>query len=133
MNCYCTYLCWDGLTNDTDTSCNTWDNAQETGIIIGAGIFVLMVTMAYISFRKREKINEQSHLRGAAEPILASENDEEEDKPFKEDHEMIDEDYGKKMIYFHLFMLLSSFYMSMLLTNWGSAVISSDENSSYSK
>jgi Serine incorporator (Serinc). len=129
VNCYITYLCWDGLTNDTNGSCNTWDNAQDTGITITIGVVVLLVTLIYISFRKREQNQDQALIRNAAEPILATEEEsgEEADLPYNEEAD------GRKMFYFHLFMILASVYFSMLLTNWGAANVTDSNSKTYDK
>lgn len=129
VNAYCTYLCWDGLTNNTNEHCNTWDNAQDTGIVIAVGIFVLLITLGYVSFRKKEENHQEyAPIRSAAEPIIAKEESGEEDVPYKEE-----ETDGRKLLYFHLFMILASVYMSMLLTNWGAANIENNESKTYDK
>lgn len=69
-------------------------------------------------------------LSGTAEPMLAKEEPEGEKVAFKEEN---DEEYGQNMLYFHGFMLLSSFYLSMLLTNWGSTNITSDPSETNKK
>lgn len=130
VNGYITYLCWDALTNNPTKSCNDWDNAQDTGITITIGVVIMLITLAYISFRKREKIQDQTPLRNAAEPILAEDDAGEEQVAYKEEEH---ESYGRKMIWFHAFMLLCSFYLSMLLTNWGSANIKNDDSKTYDK
>jgi len=130
VNTYTSYLCWDGLTNNTNSHCNPWNTAQDTGISITISVVVLLITLTYICFRKREKIQDQTPLRNAAEPILADDEDGDEQVPYKED---ADETLGKKLIWFHAFMLLSSFYLSMLLTNWGSANIKNDDSKTYEK
>jgi hypothetical protein len=121
------------LTNDTNKTCNTWDNGKDTGVIISFATFVLIITLAYVCFRKREKITDQAPIRGAAEPILADEDNGEEGQAYKDEEDHVDEGYGRKMLFFHLFMLLASFYFSMLLTNWGAANINNDDNDSYQK
>jgi Serine incorporator (Serinc) len=128
VNCYCTYLCWDALTNDTSDTCNTWNNSQDTGIIITVGVLVLLITLFYVCFRKREKSEDQAPLRGVAEPILASEEPGDDAVPYKEEEGEGTEEDWRKMAVFHSFMVLTSIYFSMLLTNWGSAHIGTEDN-----
>jgi hypothetical protein len=116
------------MTNNTREQCNDWNNAKDTGVSITVGVVILLATLAYICFRKREKIQDQTPLRNAAEPILADEDDEQ--VPYQVEP---DERYGRKMIGFHAFMLLASFYFSMLLTNWGSANIKNNDSKTYEK
>ena len=104
VSCYVTYLTWDGLTNCTDSNCNDWNDAKDTGIIITAGVVIMLLTLFYISFRKRESVEEQSAIRGAAEPILARDEDGEDQVPYNEQP-----DNSKEMLYFHLFMIFVSF------------------------
>lgn len=89
-----------------------------------------MIMLCYISFREREKSDNQAITRDAAEMVLAPENDSNEKEAFKEDEEM-----DRRMVYFHLLMILVSMYFSMLLTNWGAANIdgSAYDNNSSSK
>jgi hypothetical protein len=129
VNAYCTYLCWDGLTNDTSGYCNTWDNAQDTGIVIAIGTVVLVITLGYVCFRKKEESHQEyAPIRSAAEPIIAKDEPGEEDMPYKEE-----ETDGRKLLYFHLFMILASVYLCMLLTNWGAANITNNESKTYDK
>lgn len=128
MNLYCTYLCWDGLTNDT-SQCNTWNSASDTAVNIAVGLVVLVVALTYVSLERKEA-KEDGQLKSAAEPILAKEEDGEEKVAFLEEN---DENYGQKFVYFHGFMMLSSFYLTMLLTNWGSANVTNNVGKTYEK
>jgi hypothetical protein len=113
------------MMNDANRRCNTWDNAKDTMIGIFAGIAVLGVNLAYVCFWKKKIKEEQSFIRVIAGRILAKEIDDEmiynEDEP------------GRNMLYFHLYMALVSLYMSMILTNWGSANITNDISKTYEK
>ena len=131
VNAYCTYLCWDALTSDTATHCNTWDNSQDTGIIIAIGIIVLFITLGYVCFRKKEaNSNIQAPNRNTADPILATDDAGEEGVPYNEEEREGD---GRKLLYFHLFMVISSVYLSMLLTNWGAANVTNNDSRTYDK
>lgn len=75
--------------------------------------------------------DENSNLKSAAEPILAKEEESEGEKvAYKEE---TDEKYGQNLLFFHCFMLLNSFYLSMLLTNWGSANVTNNVSKTYEK
>lgn len=127
VNTYIIYLSWDAMTNDSNLHCNSWDNAQDTAIGIIIGLVVVGITLGYVCFRKREKIAEQTPIRVVAELILAKDNPEE-------DEELYDLNFkGKKILYFHLFMALVSIYMSMVLTNWGSANTTNNNSKTYNK
>ena len=129
VNTYCTYLCWDGLTSDVSTHCNSWNNAQDTGIVISCGVLVLFITLGYACFRKtKPQLGDDGIIRTAAEPILAKDEPGEDKVSYNEG-----EGDGKQLIYFHLFMILGSVYLSMLLTNWGAANVTNDQNQTYDK
>jgi len=44
-----------------------------------------------------------------------------------------DQDSGRNLFFFHLYMALVSTYMSMILTNWGSANITNNPKKTYEK
>jgi hypothetical protein len=73
----------------------------------------------YLCFKgKKEEVSGQSDnaLRDIADPLIAVKGEAEDNV----DPET-DDDRG--MIWFHLFMMLISIYLSMMMTNWGSANI----------
>lgn len=125
VNFYCTYLCWDGLTNDT-SECNTWNSAADTAVNIAAGLIVLVIALGYVSLKEQDE-KKSDEMQSAAQPILAKEEDGEK-VAFKEE---VDESYGQNFVYFHGFMLFSSFYLTMLLTNWGSANVTNNVSKTY--
>lgn len=127
VNLYCVYLCWDAMTNDTDSHCNTWDNAQDTVIGIIAGLVLMGLCLLYACFRKREKIKSQSPIRFVAELILPISDPMEDEESYNE----MDDGYSMK--YFYLYMALLSIYFSMVLTNWGSANITNNSSKTYNK
>lgn len=115
------------MTNDTDTHCNTWDNAQDTALGIIISLSIISFTLTYVCFRKREVIKGQGPLRKIAEFILARESHHEEEESFIEDTNPY------KLVHFHLFMALACLYLSMILTNWGSANITNNNSKTYDK
>lgn len=129
INLYCTYLCWDGLTSST-SSCNSWNSSSDTALTISFGLLVSLLALIYVSLMSKST-NDNNNLKNATEPILAKEEESGGEKvAYKEES---DENYGPNMLYFHCFMLLSSFYLSMLLTNWGSANVTNNVSKTYEK
>ncbi|OMJ92313.1 hypothetical protein SteCoe_4975 [Stentor coeruleus] len=125
VNLYCVYLCWDGMTDDPNEKCNTWTDAQDTFVEIIIGISIVSIALSYVCFRKREKIKEQSILRILAESILAKIDPNEDEDIFQEMGK------SKKLFPFYMFMALASVYLSMLLTNWGSANVTNNSAKTY--
>jgi hypothetical protein len=115
------------MTNDASTHCNTWDNAQDTVMEILTDLAVVIGALMYVCFRKRETKAEQSWLRKVAERILAEIDPDEDEEPYNA------QDDSRKMFWFHLFMALLSVYLSMVLTNWGSANITNNNKKTYDK
>lgn len=113
VNLYITYLCWDALTSDS-SSCNSWKGQTGTGMSILFGSLVLLVVLLYLSFSKRErKQGGEAPIRGVAEPMLAEDGTGQEELPYNEESD------GRRMIYFLMMMVLTSFYLAMLLSDWG--------------
>ena len=115
------------MINDSNTHCNSWDNAKDTAIGILISLSIVCITLLYVCFRKREKIISQAPIRYIAELILAKEEYGEDEETYDED------DDGKNMLYFHIFMALLSICLSMILTNWGSANITNNAKKTYNK
>ena len=113
------------MMNDSDSHCNTWDTASDTIIGIFAGIGMLGVNLAYTCFWKRESVADQSFIRAIAGALLVKEIPDEEIYN--------DQDSGRNLFFFHLYMALVSTYMSMILTNWGSANITNNPKKTYEK
>lgn len=120
-------MCWDGMTNDPDTHCNSWDNAQDTAIGIIISLSIVFLALVYICFRKREFCTGQGPLRRIAEVILAMNDLSEDEGPYSED------DNAGSFLYFHVFMMFASIYLAMVLGNWGSANITNNDSKTYDK
>ncbi|CAG9328271.1 SERINC3_1 [Blepharisma stoltei] len=115
VNIYIVWLCWYGLVSDT-SNCNSWNDTKSTGLTIAFGLLVLMIMLLYISFREIKKSDKQTIARDAAEVVMAPEDEGNEKEAYKEDEEL-----DRRMVYFHVLMIIVSMYYSMLLTNWGAA------------
>lgn len=113
------------MTDDPNEKCNSWTNAQDTFVEITVGVSIVSIALSYVCFRKREKIKEQSILRMLAESILAKTDPNEDEDMFQEMSK------SKKLFPFYMFMALASVYLSMLLTNWGSANVTNDSAKTY--
>lgn len=125
LNLYCVYLCWSGMMNDSNSHCNTWNTASDTIIGIFGGIGMLGVNLAYVCFWKRESVPNQSFLRAISGSLLV--------KHIPDEDLYNDQDSGRNLFFFHLYMALISTYMSMILTNWGSANVTNDPKKTYQK
>lgn len=121
VNLYITYLCWDALTSDS-SSCNSWKGQTGTGLSILFGSIVLLIMLLYLSFSKRER-NEggEAPIRGVAEPMLADNEAGHEELPYSEESD------ERRMIYFLVMMMLTSFYLAMLLSDWGTPSVDGEE------
>jgi hypothetical protein len=126
---YVALLSWDGLTSDTAETCNSWDSVADSASLIAVGLFVLLFALGYVCLRQQAADTEASPIRTAAEPILAKE-EAKESQAYQEPDQLVDENYGRNMLYFHGFLLCASFYLSMLLTNWDA--VRSSSGPSYS-
>lgn len=127
VSAYCVYLCWYAMVNDSDIYCNTWNNAKDTAISIIMGLSILGFTLVYVCFQKREIAYKKSAISYVAELILTRYKAIDDLTPYNEKED------ERKMVYFHLFMALASCYLSMVLTNWGSANITNNESKTYNK
>jgi hypothetical protein len=113
------------MMNDSNSHCNTWNTASDTIIGIFAGIGMLGVNLAYTCFWKRESVDDQSFIRAIAGALLVKEIPDEDIYNVQ--------DSGRNLFFFHLYMALVSTYMSMILTNWGSANITNNPKETYEK
>lgn len=151
---YLTYLTWAGLSSNPEGSCNSFlasDTVMITSLVIG--FMLILVTLIYLTFsspeentknvatggrQKPEKNNLIENRKNDSDEEGEEEEDDEEEKRNdgernKQSLEQEKQETSKKLkayqnnqyIDFHLVMMVSSIYISMLLTNWGSPSIDS--------
>jgi serine incorporator 1/3 len=152
---YLTYLTWAGLSSNPDGKCNSFlasDTVMITSLVIG--FLLILVTLIYLTFSSPEEntknvVNggrqkpEKNNLIDNKKNDSDNEEDDEEDEDDEEKKKKSDKnkqsleqennESNKKLkayqtnqyIDFHLVMMVSSIYISMLLTNWGSPTIDS--------
>lgn len=120
VNFYVVYLTWDALLNDPG-NCNTWDKELATGTSILIGSVIILLLLLIVSLKKEQPPKDGEIASKATNPILP----ENEGTAPPEDKESYSEESSeRRMVYFMLFMMVCSVYLSMLLTNWGSPAIS---------
>lgn len=130
------YLIWSGLSNMEDKTCNTFKESTTVPIVnLVIGIVVIMISLAYVSLGSSEDTSGQMAAGGVdvAQAVLAEaktqEDDEQKERLDQEKHAGVKakvtphdlEVYQtNSYIYFHIIFVFASFYLAMLLTDWGS-------------
>ena len=136
---YATFLTWSGLSN-MDKTCNPLLNKDSTTIAhLVFGLIVIAIALLYVSIGKSSKSSGFVAPKGVdiAKGVLEDEDksgeaykDEERGKAVEnknKENGSQDSDLkaykNNNYIYFHIIMIFASFYMAMILTNWGQPVI----------
>nr|KAJ3419285.1 hypothetical protein HK105_007166 [Polyrhizophydium stewartii] len=142
---YSTYLVASALSSipagdDGDTTCNPLneaDKTQTTTIVMGA-LFTFLA-LAYSTSRaamqpgliNSDSAGASSHLYAAVEsgavPSSALDTDEDDDRqgnyPVDDEKDAVQYSYS----FFHFIFVIASMYLAMLITNWDTVTISSDD------
>jgi len=131
---YSTFLTWSGLSNMPET-CNPLVDKESTTIAqIVFGLLVIIIALVYTSIGKAKSSNEPSEGGiSIAQGALA--NDEGAEAAYRDEEngainaKKVEKDGDLKnykdnnFIYFHIIMIFASFYVAMILTNWGQPAI----------
>jgi len=105
---YVTYLNFQALATTPDASCDNPDWSENAPK--WAGLSILIITLSYGGYDKRMLKSEDRELVSTEEN-----NPEEESDHVKVYHALVQ----KMNRFFHLVMTMGSFYLTMLLSNWG--------------
>lgn len=138
---YSTFLTWSGLSN-MDKTCNPLLNNSSTTIAhLVFGLIVIMIALLYVSIGKSSNSSGLIATKGVdiakevleddEQPKEATYKDEEKgaivkekSKEQKEEEKSDTSAYkSNSFIYFHIIMVFASFYLAMILTNWGQPAI----------
>jgi len=129
---YATFLTWSGLSN-MDKTCNPLMNKDSTTIAhLVFGLLVVIIALIYVSLGKSSKSSGFVAPKGLdiAKEVLEDEEkpeeayrDEERGRAVKDKEGSLDAYKNNSFIYFHIIMIFASFYLAMILTNWGQPVI----------
>jgi len=96
---YGTFICWQAITSNPDTECNTFAEGTGSNNLAGliVGIIIVVVALVYAC-----------NSAANAAPTLCTFG-----VPSKE------QDPDQKNYFFHFVMAMGCMYMAMILTNWG--------------
>ena len=127
VSCYSTYLIWSGLSNMNET-CNSLLTEEFTTIFhLVFGLVFIITSLVYVSVGDSDSSTGQVMVAKGAladkEPLQNDPDLEERMITRLRNYELKAYE-GNSFIYFHLIMLVACCYVAMLLTNWGSPVIS---------
>lgn len=129
---YITYILWSGMSSNPDGECNDLIYNSNTMIFeIVFGFLLIVISLSYMVFNtkkrsaKRIRIGRNIDLNSN---IILDEGDEkktQQQELVQQEHKVDDDkdmEPYKNNIYiaFHGIMTISSIYVAMLLTNWGS-------------
>ena len=146
---YTTYLTYAGLSNLPDICNPTINSTTGPIVFLITGLILVIISLLYVTFGDSEQSSGKMKIAPNTDIVkgVLENNEESKDLELEDtnqinknkeiplrgqlDHEtnhQNEESYGGKMsdytrsngyIYFHIIMLISSLYVAMLLTNWG--------------
>ncbi len=135
---YSVFLTWSGLSNMPDTCNPLLDKESATIAQIVFGLLVIIIALIYTSVGKAKTSSELSE-GGVSIAQGALANDEGAEVAYRDEErgaenakqikkEEIPKDdmrmyKDNNFIYFHIIMIFASFYVAMILTNWGQPAI----------
>jgi len=105
---YVTYLTFQALATTSDASCYSPEWSEKAPSY--TGLSILIITLSYVGYDKRMLKQEDRELVSTEET-----NEGEPTDDVKVYHALIQ----KMNRFFHLVMTMGSFYLTMLMTNWG--------------
>lgn len=108
MMLYVTYLNFQALATTSDSSCNSPDWSEKAPK--WAGLFILIITISYVGYDKRMLKQEDREL------VSTKEANQEEDGTAHQAYQALMQKMNR---FFHLVMTMGSFYLTMLMSNWG--------------
>jgi len=107
---YVTYLTFQALATTSNSSCDSPDWSENAPML--AGLFILIITMSYVGYDRRMLNKEDRELVSTEEKNV---EDGIADVKVYYSHPTIQ----KMNRFFHLVMTMGSFYLTMLMSNWG--------------
>lgn len=119
---YCTWLLFTALASD-HTTCNTQagsDGMEHGGPAMWIGVVLITIALSLMGYKTTTAFHshdEEEALKSKDEEIKSAEEEGGRKEDSKEDQENFA--MKKANITFHLIMTCGSFYMAMLLSNWG--------------
>lgn len=135
VGCYCTYLLWSALRSNPDPSpeCTPFDDfLQSNGAEVFIGIMFASLSLVWTAFAASNNAGnllkgarEENEVGGLGGPGGAYQiGEDEEGKPIygRDQNNQADDDENdsdSQIWLFHFLMMTASFYMAMVLTNFG--------------
>lgn len=121
VSLYQTYSLWSGLTNSPKESNEFYGSHFPLNSQIFIGILVIIISLSYVSSSKNYFGTEIDNSEQNQDIELNENLNPERNKENLEKNVESNKIYSESniYIYYHLTMIMGTFYVSMLFTNWG--------------
>lgn len=126
VSLYGTFLLWSGLSNSDKENNYFYRSSTPLNVQIFIGCITIVFSLFYVSLdqnylgEKRNTENNDNYLeikRDEEIGIISSESYEKDKKNLENNYNVYTD--SNVYVHFHLIMIISTFFIAMLFTNWG--------------